>query len=257
MRFKLTLNLEKNQSGIIPINYQYELSSWIYKVLNKGDAEFSNWLHTKGYLDKNKQFKLFTFSHLNIPERNIDNDRIKLLCNEIFLTVSFLPVESIETFIKGIFKNQEFYLGNKDIGCQFKVKSIEKEKDIDFSAKMKYRTISPLVIGETNANDGRLKYLKPDDNNYESIFINNLISKYISFNKADVNINDLTNISFRLLNSPKMKGIVIKSGTAAQTKVIGYVFDFELTAPTDLHKIGYFAGFGRSNSQGFGCVTVI
>ncbi|MCB0538258.1 MAG: CRISPR-associated endoribonuclease Cas6, partial [Bacteroidetes bacterium] len=31
-------------------------------------------------------------------------------------------------------------------------------------------------------------------------------------------------------------------------------FHFELTAPVELHEIGYEAGFGEKNSMGFGCV---
>ena len=63
MRFEINMLVLKDKNGThLPINYQYELSAWIYKVLNDGDPIFSEWLHFKGYKSKNKPFKLFTFS---------------------------------------------------------------------------------------------------------------------------------------------------------------------------------------------------
>lgn len=49
MRFKLDIVVPIN--SIIPINYQYELSSWIYHVINC-DKEFADWLHNKGFTDE-------------------------------------------------------------------------------------------------------------------------------------------------------------------------------------------------------------
>lgn len=45
MRFKLHLELLNSKENILPLNYQYELSAWVYKVLNHGNPEFSGWLH--------------------------------------------------------------------------------------------------------------------------------------------------------------------------------------------------------------------
>ena len=36
-----------------------------------------------------------------------------------------------------------------------------------------------------------------------------------------------------------------------------YQYDFELTAPTQLLRIGYEAGFGENTSMGFGFVEMI
>lgn len=41
MRFKLTLEVIEKQKPLLPLNYQYELSSWIYKVIDQGDPLFS------------------------------------------------------------------------------------------------------------------------------------------------------------------------------------------------------------------------
>lgn len=48
MQFKITL-LSDRKSNIIPINYQYPLSSAIYKIIAKGDSGYSNLLHESKY----------------------------------------------------------------------------------------------------------------------------------------------------------------------------------------------------------------
>ncbi|MCH8568718.1 MAG: hypothetical protein LAT67_10660 [Balneolales bacterium] len=48
MRIKLTITPE-GAGNILPINYQYEISAWIYRMIHDGNAEFAAWLHNKGY----------------------------------------------------------------------------------------------------------------------------------------------------------------------------------------------------------------
>jgi CRISPR-associated endoribonuclease Cas6 len=50
--------------NIIPINYQYPLSSALYRIIAKGDAKNAEFLHGTGY---GKGFKFFTFSQINCP----------------------------------------------------------------------------------------------------------------------------------------------------------------------------------------------
>lgn len=112
MRLKLTFNLSSKSNRTLPINYQYELSAWIYKVLNLGDASFSAWLHNQGYLAKGRQYKLFTFSRLQIAQFKVQQDRLQLLSDSVSLLLSFYTPVSAETFITGLFRQQQFALGD-------------------------------------------------------------------------------------------------------------------------------------------------
>ena len=60
-----------------------------------------------------------------------------------------------------------------------------------------------------------------------------------------------------LLSEPKPKTIVLKVGTPEETRMKGYTFRFELEGQPELLRLGYEGGFGRLNSQGFGCVEVL
>ena len=49
MRFKLILEVNRKAFGnILPINYQYEQSAAIYKILSRADKDYSTWLHNNG-----------------------------------------------------------------------------------------------------------------------------------------------------------------------------------------------------------------
>ena len=89
MKFKLLFQIP-GEKNIIPVNYQYEFSAWIYKTLNFGNAEFARWLHDQGYVNGNKRFKLFTFSRLFPDKYSVQKDRLEILSNQSVLYISLL-----------------------------------------------------------------------------------------------------------------------------------------------------------------------
>jgi CRISPR-associated endoribonuclease Cas6 len=70
MRLQLTLSLIR-ENRILPINYQYEFSAWIYRMIHYGDTDFAEWLHSRGYAQGKRSFKLFTFSNLDVERFNV------------------------------------------------------------------------------------------------------------------------------------------------------------------------------------------
>lgn len=68
MRFNLTLNIDKRlHNSLLPLNYQYECSALIYKILFNANQDYATWLHQNGFKADKKQFKLFTFSRFYFP----------------------------------------------------------------------------------------------------------------------------------------------------------------------------------------------
>ncbi|MFW6225214.1 MAG: CRISPR-associated endoribonuclease Cas6 [Bacteroidota bacterium] len=260
MRFKLTLRISKEgQRAILPINYQYPVSSWIYKVLNSGNSEFTQWLHTNGYKDGNKQFRLFNFSRILVKYFNIKEDRMIIKQPEISLYISFYPIETLGHFITGLFKNQECTIGDNKSQASFTVQAVEKLPEPYFHPNVTFKTLSPLLIShkETPAQKyATYKHLEEED--YGQLFINNLITKYNAFytlQDIDKCIDKRTvHAGFKLLNTPKSNLISIKSGTQNESKLKAYSFQFQLIASEPFIRFGYYAGFGEKNSLGFGCV---
>ena len=64
MRFRLILTVDRRSfDDLLPINYQYEQSAVIYRILSKASEEYADWLHHNGFqLESGRRFKLFTFS---------------------------------------------------------------------------------------------------------------------------------------------------------------------------------------------------
>src|SRR5690554_78396 len=125
MRFKLSLNINRSSFGDkIPINYSYELSSLIYRVLSKSNSDFSKWLHENGFQVGSKRFKLFTFSRLFVPQYRIEGEYMRILSDTIEWYISFLPERTTQEFIQGIFHDQTIELGSRSASVQFYVQGI-------------------------------------------------------------------------------------------------------------------------------------
>jgi CRISPR-associated endoribonuclease Cas6 len=262
MRFKLIL--ERTGSGrFIPINYQYELSAAIYRIVDQTDSGFATFLHDQGYRANGKPFRLFTFSRLFFQGFKVltESGRIEHYGKEVTFEVSFLVDQIAEEFIRGIFINQELYLGDKISGTTYQVQRIEAIAKPVFVPVMHYRCMSPILIKRRRESGGE-DYLNPEDKEYADIVLENLLSKSMAFSTVSVGssmglLEERPKLSLSVVGRIYKNGVTIKQLTPQQTKLIGYSYEFELTAPVELQEIGYYAGFGHLNSQGFGCVSTI
>ncbi|MCK4344469.1 MAG: CRISPR-associated endoribonuclease Cas6 [Bacteroidales bacterium] len=257
MRFKIELALENPVENLLPVNYQYEVSSWIYNTIHMGDKDIATWLHDHGYKLKDKSFRLFSFSNLNIPKWNLIYDRLQIQSPQVNLIVSFYPVKILEPFIMGVFKEQKCEIGDKKSKVSFLVKSIEKLPEPKFIQKMRYKCLSPMHIAWRNPESSEIKYLDPEHPEFENLLITNLVNKQQAFNQKQEITALPQDFKFNLISKPKRKAIKIKAGTREETTLIGYLFDFDFEAPPEYQKLGYYCGFGKANAMGFGCVGMV
>ena len=259
MRFKLSLSLDSQAFGnLLPANYQYELSAWIYHTLSRGDAGYSQWLHQNGYSQDQKQFRLFNFSNLQIPKLRMEGDRIVLLSDTADLFLTFLPEEATEPFIKGTFASQSFTIGDRRSKVQWHVRSIEMLASPALHETMTFHTLSPMVITRRRE-DGGVDYLNPEDPKIGPALIGKYLaetlrSKYRAFYQEDIDAPYTPD--FAILSPAKKKKITIKTGTPQQSDIVGYLCRFRITLPLPLMHILYETGAGEKGSMGFGIVEV-
>jgi CRISPR-associated endoribonuclease Cas6 len=255
MRLNLTFKTEIG--SILPINYTYALSSFVYKTLQQANEEYSEWLHNRGYQLGNKQFKLFTFSELKLPKYQRYEDRFILQGDTVNLIISFYADEAMQNFVTGLFEQQTFFIRDTKSRVDFKVEFVEVQSEPDFTGKKRFRSLSPICVTQHIAGRKHASYLSPTDDNYADLFFKNLLNKYQAAKPDAPNFN-FDELSFRLLSKqPKSRLIHIKGFSKEATKIRGYSYDFEVTAPTDLMTFGFAAGFGEKNSTGFGCVKIL
>src|SRR5690554_1855314 len=103
MRFKLTLNRTTKQR-MLPMDYQYYISAWIYKVLKQADKDFARFLHEQGYGEgENKLYKLFCFTRFDFGRPILWKDKklFEVTIQEIGLKISFDVTEAATHFIRG------------------------------------------------------------------------------------------------------------------------------------------------------------
>ena len=254
MRLKLVLKIV--EGTVLPCNYMYELSSCLYKVLNEGNPVFTAWLHDKGYCKEKKVFKLFTFSNFYFPCFRIEGDRIFVLADTAQLIVSFYPIEAIDAFVMGLFQNRQLAVGDRKSRVRFEVFNLERQAEPEFTSRMFFKTLSPMFIEEQLPETRKAIHLSPGNPKFAELLHLNLLDKYRVFYGQEPDPSwPLTRL--HLLSEPKPKTIVLKVGTPEETRMKGYTFRFELEGQPELLRLGYEGGFGRLNSQGFGCVEVL
>lgn len=260
MRFKLHFTLNGSKQ-ILPLNYMYPVSAWIYRVLSKADSEFTQLLHDNGYkIENGKPYKLFTFSKLSFPKKTYrlipNSDRMEIWSRNAWLNVAFQLPEQCQTFVEGLFIEQMAYIGDKISGINLQLQSIEAiSPQILNTDHIKLRTITPIVIGMMSENNRNENYILPTTEGYEKILTNNLFEKHSLTGKE---LPDDAEIEFKITKLfTKTELQTIKAHTPQETKVRAYHYEFELTAPTDLIETGLNAGFGSMNSLGFGYCDVM
>ncbi|MDD2198568.1 MAG: CRISPR-associated endoribonuclease Cas6 [Bacteroidales bacterium] len=260
---RLEIQFERiSKNRMIPIDYQYYISAWVYNVLKQGNKEFSQFLHQLGFSTDNKRFKFFCYSPLIVfrPKLWKEKNLLEIKAKELKLRVSFQIPDAMQYFVQGLFAGQEFYIGDKFNGIDLKVKSVQCLAQPEFNRIQSYVLTSPTVISLQTENDKCAKYLSPTHNEYKRLFINNLLEKYrVWSNISNTEPEEITSdqIIIEFGNEIKLMGKFIKPYTPQCTKIIGYKYKLKLDAPADIHNLAWNCGFGEKNSQGFGWSEII
>lgn len=271
MRIKLSLR-QVRANQLIPINYQYALSSFIYRTIETSDNEYSKWLHEKGFMSGSKKFKMFTFSKLYLPDSEVtdlyEKKYLKINGDKAELIVSMLSNKTMEHFIIGMFEDKKVKVFDRNIESDFHINTVELIPEPVFGETMTFRTISPIVISKSTQYNGKISqtYLSPEDEDYSECFIKNLEGKLLALMENNIDINFLGDfrlheddpciVSYETIGNIKSKLITIKEDSLEESKVKGFFLGFKLTGNPAVMKLGYEAGFGKLCSQGFGCVDV-
>lgn len=271
MQFRLSLRPTASRT-LVPFNYAYRLSGFVYSVLADADKHYANFLHEKGYeFSSTRRFKLFTFSDLIMPNARVDVKAGGLWVNSphIEWIVSFYIDKAAQHFVMGLFQDQRCVIASLRHRAEFIVERVEAVSVEVTSQTVQLRTLSPVVIAVKDER-GMDQYLHPADAQFGLLLVSNLLAKCSSIQTL-VPVGetpddlDITSGTYRLLpnpgrnaSQPKSRLVTIKEGSREETKVRGYYgFTFELNGPPDLLEMAVLAGVGRYNAEGFGCVSLI
>lgn len=261
MRFRLKL-FAIHFPAILPLNYQYPMSAVIYKILQHADAEYASFLHETGYKKSEnslKAFKLFTFSDIKTPFK-IHGDRMLMLAPEAEVIVSFHLPQAAETFIKGLFMNQEMEIADSKSRARFKISQVESIPNglsKEPLQEVVLQPLSPVISSKPNAK-GHYDYLTPEHPDFVPQLLFNWRSKYqMLYDNVDEAFADADMKVLFYKNLPKSRLINIKAGTPEETRIKGYVnFQLKVKGRVEVLELLINSGVGAYNSQGMGCVGI-
>ncbi len=255
---RVVLKIESRKGCSIPINYNYPLSSAIYKLLRLGSGEFSTFLHDIGFTLANKTYKLFTFA-LRFEDAYIKDNNFILKSPNALLYISSPLIDTfIQTFIIGTFESQSIAIADRNHNSLFQITQVETLPEIKFKDAANFIPYSPLVLSvkRETGNQVRQYYLRPEDSDeINRVMTNNLLAKYQLINQKTIeggNVRLEWDKNYLKTHTRITKKITINKDDNISIDIIGMQAPFILSGNSELIKVGYDAGFGEKNSMGFG-----
>lgn len=263
MRIQLTLSCQKGT--IIPINYQSEISNWVFSVLSMASPEMSSWAQKRGFDFASRTFKLFTFSPLAIYPYEMDQvkQEFKLQGNQVKLTFSAYIDPSFEQQIIQLFRQTPLSLGVfEQQPAKFEVKHWQVLPPPGFKEVMQFKASSPISV--TNVDEEKPManpYLMPDNPDYDVSFFTHAVRRLKAANQykslAALKLLDPSfAMNFRLFGQSKSRLIHLKPNSDGIQQLRGFVYDFEISMPLPLMEFCYYTGFGEYPQLGFGFVEI-
>jgi CRISPR-associated endoribonuclease Cas6 len=260
MRIQFSLSCPKG--AIIPINYQSEISSWVFSVLSKAGIELQTWVQQKGYDLTSHNYKLFSFSPLAIYPYEMDQVRqeFRLLGNQVKLSISLYLDPAFDQQVVSLFRQLPLTLGHVEgRPAHFDVKHWQIMPRPHFKEKMQFKAVSPISV--TTVEEGKVTnpYLMPDNEMYDVSFFTHAVRRFKAASQykslAALKLLDPAfPMEFALIGQPKSRLIHLKPNPESITQLRGFTYDFEVSMPVSLMEFCYYGGFGEFPHLGFGYV---
>lgn len=242
VRLHLGLRLSDTRR-LLAYDYNYFLTAFIYHAIGRASPVLAEDLHVR------EHSKNFTFSGLWYESCEAEKAGLRATSNAAAITISFLEDNVAAAFLAGIYNQREMTLGTANSQVCFEIVEVEYAEPLRGTRSRRYVLLSPVLLSRTHSDS--ITYLGPETVGYTDFFTENLAQR-----AKNSGIAQRGKATMRILSEPKSRLVTIAK-RGAETRVRGWQFAFELTAPPALHEFGYYAGFGSKCSMGFGCAEVI
>lgn len=238
MQVKLTLS--PVYPFTIPLNYNYQVQSAIYKILQY-NPQYAGFIHDIGYVRKNTPFRLFTFG--KIKGDYTIKDKKMWIAGDIQIEVRSVSKDFCNILKEALLALQKIKLFNSEL----KIKMIELNHYTVTKNEVKIITSSPIVARCSNEQHKSF-YFSPAEDEFQQLINSNFKNKFYAYSnhETDAEINLMT------LNKPQK--VVTKY---KETWIIAYNGKFLLTGEAWALDFLYQTGIGSHSSQGFGTFDVI
>jgi len=252
MRLRITLDSLGGTGAIFPLNYNYGLESFIYNHISGKLAKF---LHDEGHLLEKRTFKFFTFSRI-FGKYKVDFPAETISFNgAIYFHVSSPVNELVEQLAENLLKSPEVKLFKQP----FVVSSIEVHPTPAMGDSAIIKMLSPVTVYSTFFSaEGEKKtyYYSPFEDEFSRLIAENLKKKYRALYKELPGSDALVIVPVRVTKQAE-KIVKYTPKSSPYTLVKGWMGVYKLEGSPQLIHIGYDAGIGSKNCQGFGMFEVV
>ncbi len=262
MRFRLSLVINSH-NNIIPINYQHQITAWIYKMIQSSNSPMKQFIYSKAG-ERDPRRKLFTFSPLSFYPSKVfrQEQKVEITGYRATLELSFLMDSLAERFILDLFSRKSFTIADGTNRVTFEVRHIESLTVPVFKETMQYASASPIILTRKIQGLGYPQFINPIGAGYDQYFANNLRQKIAHLQLEPLHgviMEDFQEIpvEYQLKSVVRSRILKLWENSAWETKVRGFSYKFELTAPAEIHELAYYGGFGEKNALGFGYCNII
>ena len=155
MRLKIHASSQENVE--LPYNYQYQLQFALYELILQNAFNYTEYVQNLGFFNPERP-KLFCYSKLFFYNHKFTRRAIRNVKKISFYFSSFLS--GIETrALKKIFLHKKLRMHFHNKSVYFKIIDITSEPEPEFSDKMKFTCLSPILIKDCNSCDRNKHYL--------------------------------------------------------------------------------------------------
>lgn len=256
MRIKVTFKNPKRKT-VLPINTNY----YLVKLIKYLTYEYRRYLASLLPAEREgKDFDMFTFSQLIIPDRKIENFMIGILSPEFYWYVSSPYYQFLGVLAKELRTQKQVKIYN----TFFEVSAVNFVPVPEFSEnEAQFTCLSPMTVLKKEGNNGHSykKYIFPDQEDFYQTLEKDIKNKLKLINKKEIDKLDL-NIEFdpayvKKKNNRITKVITLEGDSKFQEQVRCVLAPFKMKAEPEILQMIYDAGIGQMNSMGFGMVELV
>ncbi|AVX29685.1 CRISPR-associated endoribonuclease Cas6 [Carboxydocella sp. JDF658] len=247
MRLDIILKT-KDKEVLLPFNYQYQITSFIYEMVAKSSPDYATKLHDEGFGEK--RFKFFTFSQIVARKKKIVSDGVWLF-GEFVLKISSPLYDFLFHLLNGLYKQNNIKIGREI----FLIKDILLYENPVIKSGMNFVCLSPIVVSTIKDDFSTPYYIRytEEPELFNEKLRQNLIRKYQTYYGRAPAADNLQ-IVFDQEYLQRHKGT--KLIHYRDQKILGYLAPFTIYGSDELITFGYDTGFGEKNSMGFGFVEL-
>lgn len=242
MRLKVTMVSDKKV--VVPWNYLHLLHGFVYKAIHRASPKLGEFLHEQGFVVGSHRYKLLTFSLLYPKKAQARREGLEMVSPISWWVSSPLPAP-MEALAMTLLTENQIHIGKVNLT----VEHVEVEEMPKFEGKCLFKTLSPIVASTGVRKGDKLehKFLSPEEPDFWRVIELNLRRKA---QVLGLTVSDEP-LKFEVVGKCRSRLYEVQG-----TKVRGFEFRFWAEGDPVLLKVGYEAGFGERNAQGFGMVRV-